>query len=151
MKAQVAMGKWRTHLSYTRVSDIVQSRNKVYAISNGALFSVDKRDGSMELYDKGSGLNDASIAQVGYSAEHNCLLVVYANGNMDVMRGDGVTNMPDLYNKQMTTSKAVNDIQIHDGKAYLACDFGVLVINLAKNEVGETCYIWDQMQAVCGC
>ena len=52
LQAQVAMGKWRTHFAYNTVSQIAQSQNKVYAVSEGVLFSVDKRDGGMEFYSK---------------------------------------------------------------------------------------------------
>ena len=45
--AQVAMGKWRTHFAYNNVSQIAQSANKIYAVSEGALFSIDKQDGGM--------------------------------------------------------------------------------------------------------
>ena len=45
--SQVAMGKWRTHFAYNSVNQIAQSDNKIYAVSDGALFSVDKEDGSL--------------------------------------------------------------------------------------------------------
>ena len=48
--AQLAMGKWRTHLAYNNVAQIAQSENKIYAVSDGALFSVDKLDANIEFY-----------------------------------------------------------------------------------------------------
>ena len=32
LQAQVAMGKWRTHFAYNTVTQIVQSKNKIYAV-----------------------------------------------------------------------------------------------------------------------
>ena len=44
LNAQLAMGKWRTHLAYNQVTQIAQSENKIFAVSEGALFSIDKED-----------------------------------------------------------------------------------------------------------
>lgn len=143
LSAQLAMGQWRTHFSYNNIYQIAQSPNKVYAVSNGAMFSINKQDGEIEFYSKLTGLSDASVAQIHYSHDHRCLLIVYDNSNMDVMYADEIVNIPDLYNKQMTSSKKVNAIHVHADKAYLACDFGVLIVNVSKNEIAETCYIGD--------
>ena len=138
---QVAMGKWNTHFAYNSVSQITQSDNKLYAISDGALFSVDKLDGNMEFYSKLSGLNDANISRIGFDSSNNQLLIIYKNGNMDILATGGVTNIPDFYNKQMSASKDVNQIQFYNNKAYLSCNFGIIVLNMIKKEVSDTYYI----------
>lgn len=145
---QLAMGEWRTHFSYDNVNTIAQSPNKVYAVSNGALFSVDKRDGSIEFYSKLSGMNDAAVSDIVYSSDNDCLIIIYENSNIDIMRSGGITNVPDLYNKQLGSSKAINDVFVYGEFAYLSCDFGLMVVNLAKNEVAETCYIGENASQV---
>jgi len=139
--SQVAMGGWRTHFAYNSVSQIAQSENKIFAVSDGALFSVDKTDETMEFYSKVSGLNGASIARIEYDDVNQLLIVIYANGNIDLLSSGGVTNIPDLYNKQMSASKVVNHIQFYQGKAYLSCSFGIIVLNLQKKEVADTYFI----------
>jgi hypothetical protein len=141
VQAQVAMGKWRTYFAYNSVSQIAQSENKIFAVSEGALFSVDKLDGGIEFYSKISGLNGANISQIEYDPINKQLLIIYENGNIDVLASGGVTNIPDLYDKQMSSSKAVNHIQFYQNKAYLSCDFGVIVLNMQKKEVADTYYI----------
>ena len=141
ISAQVAMGKWRTHLAYSSVSQIAQSTNKIYAVSEGALFSVDKQDGGLQIYSKVTGLNGENISAIEFDATNKVLLIVYANGNIDALGTNGVTNIPDLYNKQMSSSKDVNQIQFYQNKAYLACNFGIVVLNMNKNEVADTYYI----------
>ena len=39
---QSTMGAWRTHISYTSATQLTQSNDFVYAINNGALFSIKK-------------------------------------------------------------------------------------------------------------
>jgi len=146
--AQVEMGKWRTHFAYNNASQIAQSENKIFAVSEGALFSVDKTDEVLEFYSKLSGLNGANISNIEYDSTNKLLIIIYANGNIDVMDSGGVSNIPDLYNKQMSANKAVNQIQFYQGKAYLSCNFGVLVLNMQKKEVTDTYYIGDNASEV---
>ncbi len=146
--SQVAMGKWSTHFAYNSVSQIAQSDNKIYAISEGALFSVDKLDGNIEFYSKQSGLNDANVTRIQYDSANKLLLIIYNNGNIDIMSSGGVTNLPDFYNKQMSTSKEVNQVQFYGNKAYLSCDFGIVVLNTQKKEVADTYYIGPNASSV---
>jgi len=139
--SQVAMGKWRTHFAYNSVSQIAQSDTKIYAVSEGALFSIDKQDGGLEFYSKLSGLNGANISRIEYDITNKQLLIIYTNGNIDVLGEGGVTNIPDLYNKQMSASKDINQIQFYQNYAYLSCNFGIIVLNLQKKEVADTYYI----------
>ncbi len=139
--AQLAMGKWRTHFAYNSVSQIAQSDNKIFAVSEGALFSVDKLDGGVEFYSKLSGLNGADISIMKYDKNSKQLLIIYSNGNIDIMSSGGIYNIPDLFNKQMSASKNVNQITFYQDKAYLSCDFGIIVLNIQKKEIAETYYI----------
>ncbi|MBP6634948.1 MAG: hypothetical protein KA177_03820, partial [Paludibacter sp.] len=132
LNAQLAMGKWRTHLAYNQVTQIAQSENKIFAVSEGALFSIDKEDLGMEFYSKLSGLSDVNISRIEYDKINKQLLITYNNGNIDIMTEGGIINIPDLYMKQMSASKSVNQIRFLGDRAYLACDFGIMVVNMTK-------------------
>jgi hypothetical protein len=135
------MGKWRTHLAYNNVAQIAQSENKIYAVSDGALFSVDKLDANIEFYSKLTGLNGSNISLIEYDPTSKQLLIIYSNGNMDMLTSGGVINIPDLYNKQLTTDKGINHAYFYQDKAYLSCSFGILVLNMHKNEIADTYFI----------
>lgn len=141
LHAQLAMGKWRTHFAYNSVSQIAQSDNKVFALSEGSLFSIDKEDQGMEFYSKMNGLSDNNITNIAYDAQNKQLLIVYANGNMDLMSSGGVINIPDLYNKQLGSSKTINHIMFNGNNAYLSSNFGVMLLNLSKAEIADTYYL----------
>ena len=64
---QLPMGTWRTHFAYNNISKMAQSQEKVYAISNGSLFSVGKHDELVETYSKLTGLSDSNIDHIVYS------------------------------------------------------------------------------------
>lgn len=140
--AQLPMGGWRTHFAYSNVYQIAATGDKVYGTSEGALFSVDISDQSMEDYSVLSGLNGASVYRIASDKATGNLFIAYENGNIDIMDSDGnITNIPDLYNKQIPFNKQVHHITIDGHNAYLSTDFGVVVVNLMRNEIAETYYI----------
>ena len=148
VQAQVSMGKWRTHFAYNSVKQITQSENKIYAVSEGALFSVNKQDGGMEFYSKLTGLNGTAISNIEYDTTDKILLIIYSDGNIDFLSESGVKNLPDFYNKQMSADKGVNDIVFADKKAYLSCNFGIIILNMEKMEIQDTYYIGDNASEV---
>lgn len=148
LQSQVAMGKWRTHFAYNLVDQIAQSENKVFAVSEGSLFSIDKRDGSMEFYSKVSGLNGTIISKIEYDEANKILLIIYQDGNIDFLSSGGVKNLPDYYNKQMSANKAVNHVTFHENKAFLSCNFGIITLNMLKMEIQDTYYIGDNASEV---
>ncbi|MDR2148294.1 MAG: T9SS type A sorting domain-containing protein, partial [Tannerella sp.] len=69
--------------------------------------------------------------------------------NIDLLNSDGVKNMPDLKNTSNVQNKAVHDIFFKDRFAYLSADFGIMVINLDKQEVKETYKLDTKVNAAC--
>lgn len=135
----VAMGKWRTHLAYDDITQIAQTRENIFAISKGALFSISKADkDDQSFYSKMSGLSDVNIARIDFDEENNQLLIIYQNGNIDVMQSSFINNIPDLHNKQMNSGKNVNHVFFKGDSAYFSCDFGVFVLNMKRKEITDT-------------
>ncbi len=141
MKAQLAMGKWRTHFSYNATNHITQSENTVFAISNGALFSANKEDENITTYSKLSRLNDVNAHWIDYNTKTKKLLIAYSNGNIDILSEAGIKNIPDLFNKPMSASKKINHSFFYNNTAYLSCSFGIIALNTERNEITDTYYI----------
>jgi len=135
--AQMAIGTWKTHFSYNNVKEITESAEKIYAISNGSLFSVDKEYESIETYSKVNGLSDGEIAHITYSKENNLLFIAYSNSNIDLLKGNSVINISDLKRKEIS-DKEINHIYFYKHYAYLSCGFGIVVIDTRRNEVADT-------------
>lgn len=136
---KLAMGEWRTHSSYTSIEKIAEAGHKVFGISSGALFSIYKDDNTVETYSKLFGLSDSQVHIIEYSEENRTLVIVYDNSNIDLLTDDDeIYNIPGLYQKTLSVSKVVNSISFSGNMAYLATDFGVVVINLQKREVLDT-------------
>ena len=121
--------QWSDHLPYNLASSVTHQGNVIYAVSNECLFSYNKNDNSYQRYNKVNGLSDIEPAQVKNNPYNNAMLVIYKNSNIDVLKGGGVTNVPDLLNKQNIGNKTVNSITFSGKFAYLACGFGIAVFD----------------------
>lgn len=139
-----SMYQWRSHAAFAKIDEVVVMGNKVYGLSANSLFSVDKNDGEIEYCTKLNGLNGSVIDHIAYNESLNRMLITYRNGQIDIMAADGtVYNIADLYLKQMSVSKRVNDICMHQNKAILAMSFGIIVVDMKKLEISDTYYIGD--------
>jgi hypothetical protein len=129
---------WKTYLAYHDVQQVEESNNKVFVLADGALYSYGINDREIILYSKQNSLSDTEIGIIKYSPDNNVLVIVYSNGNIDLLNSDGVKNIPDLKNASNVQSKGVYDVAFTGHLAYLSTDFGIVVLNIAKQEIKET-------------
>lgn len=140
-----SMQQWRTHFAYSNIEDIQPSPKHVYALSSGALCAVHRSDESLSYYSKINGLNGSSIHRIDFDRFTNTLVISYDDGLIDLMdQNEDVQLVADLYSKSLNTSKQVQDITFHNGKAYMAMSFGIMVMNIRKHEISDTYYLGDQ-------
>lgn len=136
------MYQWRSHAAFTSMDELALLGDNVYSRSGQSMFSVSKTTGLIDYHTRITGLNGSRVSHIARNELLNNLLVTYQDGQLDVIDPLGnVTNISDLFLKQMSISKEVNDICMHNGKAYLAMHFGILVLDMAKMEVEDTYYI----------
>lgn len=141
-------GQWRTHFSYNSVQQIAVTPTEVYALANGAVFSVNKQSEQLTTYTNQSGLHGTELACMAYDSERGQLLLLFADGKLDIMRGGAIRYVSDLYQKRMTASKYCNNVSIYGNKAYLSMEFGVLLFDLDKYEFKDTYYIGEKASEV---
>lgn len=125
-------------MAYHHATQCVCVGDKVYVVSNGSLYSYTPEDEFVECYDKANILNDQGICHIGADERSNTLVVIYNNANIDLIHPDGsVTNLTDFVSK-VTLDPTVNDMRITNGKAYLATNFGLTVVNIEREEFEAT-------------
>lgn len=138
--AQQVVGSWETISSYGGTpARMIDTADKVYVLSQGNLSSVHKKTGEVYSYGRSNRLNDGKIADIFYNHDGKYLLISYVNDNIDVVKEDGTTiNFPELMNASLTVSKKVKDVAFRGDRAYVATDFGLIVLNVAKQIVEES-------------
>lgn len=130
---------FRTHLAHYNGEKIAEANNLVYVVTNGSLLSYNKTDQSITYYSRQTGLSDNAITHIAYNTKTKSLLIIYLNGNIDLMNEKGsIYNISHFYNNTSFAIKNVNNIDIYDNMAYLSMQFGVIALDMEKREIKET-------------
>ena len=139
---EVSIGHWRTHLPYQNVRDVEIFGEKYYAATPYELFSYDIEDNSISILNKIKGLSDVGINTIRYNKTNDVLLVAYNNTNIDLIKHNGdIVNLRDVKDHSIVGSKSINNVCFDGNTAYIACSFGIVVYDLAREEVKDTYYI----------
>jgi len=149
IKAQIGVGEWRDHLSFSHSIAVTQSPTKVYVASETGIFSYSKRNFNVEKLTKVNILSDVGVSSIKYSEENKVLIAGYSNGNIDLIFENDVFNLSDIKREMINGSKSINNILIINEYAYLSCGFGIVVLNIEKREIKDTYYIGNLGSLVC--
>ncbi|MDR1980667.1 MAG: T9SS type A sorting domain-containing protein [Tannerellaceae bacterium] len=147
--AQHSFAKWTIHFSYFSTDMVEESPQKVYAVAEGALFSYGKEDRSIETYDKKNGLSDCEIRFIRYNKQTKSLLIIYRNGHIDLLKENGIVNIPDLYTNTSIRNKEVNAVFIHNEYAYISTAFGIIALDMNREEIPETYHLSVNTTSCC--
>lgn len=138
----IAIGQWRTHLPYNQVIDVALAGDVVFAATPISMFTYNIGDNSISRFGKIKGLSDVGITKIAYNKSMDMLLIAYVNTNIDILHSDGtVINIPDIKDKDILGKKSINNIMFKDKYAYLSCGFGIVVVDMGRNEIHDTYYI----------
>ena len=145
LSAQTPIGTFRDHLAYNSFYTVAASDDYVYAAGENGIMYIEKSQllsgvTEGEKWSKCNGLSDVEIARIAYDKKHDCLVVAYANGNLDLIVDDRLTNVPDVRNKQMSVSKSVQQIFFSEDICYLVYQFGVVALDLNTHFIKDTWY-----------
>ncbi len=139
------IGSWRTHFNYLNAKDLAIVNSHVYCASENGLFYVDKQAQEAVKLSKLDGFTENQIAKLAYNSDTKKLIIAYQTGMIDLVsltsQDEPASIRPlTLLNdaNSIVGSKAANHIAFKDGVAYLAYDFGLVVLDLNKQEIKET-------------
>lgn len=139
--AQTAIGHWRGCLDYSLVNHVVDAGDRIYAAALDGVFCYDLDDHTLTTFDKGDGLNDVGIATIGYDKATQCLVVAYNNSNVDLLIDGRTYNLSDIKRSEISGDKSIYHVRFSNGNAYLATGFGVVVVDVRRQEIKETWYL----------
>lgn len=145
--AQMAVGEWQAHMAYGATSSNVCFAGKVFALSSGSLFSYDPEDEDILTYDLTNLLSDIYITHIAVCETQRKLVIVYDNGNIDLMDAHGeIYNITDLKNSPLT-DKSVNSLTIEGHLAYLGTQTGITIVNVERKEISNTYTLGKRVNA----
>ena len=135
---------WRSFFSYNNIKDIAQSDQRVYAAAESSVFSKNALSNELKTITSVDGLKTDIVTAIYHSTEFSKTLVGNQNGLLLIINPDNsiLTKIDILQEATVQPNKKkINHIYEHQGKAYISCDFGIAVLNLATMEFGDTYYL----------
>lgn len=138
-----SMYTWRAHLACGDVQQLAVTPETVFALGGDMLFSIDKETEEISLLSKMTGLHGSSVNQIAYIPAEQCVVVTYEDGMIDYITEDRIDAQTDLKIKSMSGSKHTNNLFVDGNRVYMAMPFGIIVLNVTKQEILDTYYIGD--------
>ncbi len=132
----LAIGEWKSYLPYQKSYHVTQSATEVFYLSDESIIAFNKQDESFRFLSTIEGLTEVGVRTIAYNDAVEALLVCYDDSNMDLVTDNQVINLPFIKNAtNVLGDKKIYDIHFDGDKAYLSCGFGLVKMNLTKEEV----------------
>lgn len=141
LQSQVAVGKWRDHLSYSTLCRVESAKDRIYCAAADAMFYYDLDDHTVNRLNKTTSLSDVGVSTFAYDPQSGYVVVAYNNANIDIIKNDRVFNINDIKRSNVSSNKRINNISFSNHRAYLSCAFGIVVIDMNRDEISETIYL----------
>src|SRR5690349_14454260 len=135
---EIPLGTWRAHISYNAINSVAVGNQLVFGAAQNGVMVLDRNDKSLDSYSRLNGLNGTGITFIAFNQPTNQLLVSYEDGKIDIIQDKNIKGLDPTSTTPVTGSKRINHIVVRNNLAYLAADYGVVVIDLLNAEIKET-------------
>lgn len=143
------LGQWNVYLPYSNGRCLAEADGEIMVGTvNSYLFSYDFEEESVNRYSNLDGFAHSNVAAIAYDAESDRTVVAYDNSDVDIISSNFLVNLPDIKDKNIVGAKNINSIRIVGDLAYLACGFGIVVIDMEREEVKDTYFIGPESTAI---
>jgi hypothetical protein len=138
LQGQTPVGSWSDHLVYNTANSVTVATDKVFASTGSSIIIYDKTFAELKKISRIDGLSETGISTISWSEENKTLVIAYTSTNIDLLKNNIIYNIPDISRKYISGEKRINKIRTNGKYAYLACSFGIVVIDLDKREIHDT-------------
>ncbi|AFM04357.1 putative transcriptional regulator [Bernardetia litoralis DSM 6794] len=126
----IALGEWRTHLTYFDAQTLATSPEKVYVASQNGLFFYDREFSNLEVISRIDGLSDIGISYLQYLPNIEQLLIAYKNGNIDFLSDNEIKNFPVFFEDAAILDKQIYHIYYLQNVVWISTNAGILEIDV---------------------
>ncbi len=138
LSAQTPVGAWTDHLGCNNAQSIAISSAKVFVSTLQSIVTYDRQTAELKKISRTEGLNDTGINSIAWSEEGNCLIIGYLNTDIDLLQKNAIFNLPQILNTYISGEKTINRIRTGGRYAYIACSFGIVILDVIKKEIRDT-------------
>jgi hypothetical protein len=139
----LTIGSWRDEIPYNQIIDLTESGEFIYAATPYSLLSLHKKEAVLKRISKVDGLSDFGVSHIEYNSTYKTLLVAYTNANIDLIKNGKIINLADIQRKTILGDKKINAILFKNQYAYLSCGFGIVVVDIDREEIKDTYYVGE--------
>lgn len=131
--------RWATYLSRRTTTRLERSERHLFAVADGALYSVAlERGGEVTTYDKGNGLSASGIADIVWHDEAKALVIYYTSGVIDLLGSDGVRTITALRDAQQIRQYTLYATAQQGDRVWLGGAFGLMQLSVGRGVVEST-------------
>ena len=139
------LGQWREHYNNKSVQHVAIG-NTLYGATTNQVFSIDAKN-NIQFLGKSNGLHEIEIASIAWDPTQSQLMIAYKNSNIDIVKGNEIFSISDIYLSKIYANKKINSIQILGPWALVSTHFGIVVVDLIKHEIKDTWFANNNRQA----
>lgn len=143
-----SVGTWRDHLPYAKINEVVVLDNIYYAASPYSIISFDSDENEIKKWNTITGLSEVGVTSIEANENQNTLVIGYQSGNIDLIQNNNIVNMSAILNSGIIGDKSIYEIVAQNDFIYVCTGFGIVLIDLKKNEVKDTYFIGDNNSQV---
>ena len=129
----IAIGEWRTHLTYFDAQTVATSKEKVYVASQNGLFFYDKEFSSLEVISRIDGLSDIGISSLEYLSNTEELMIAYRNGNIDFLSDQEIKNFPVFFEDAAILDKEIYHTYHLQNIVWISTNAGILELDVENS------------------
>ncbi|MEY4885374.1 MAG: hypothetical protein RL151_683 [Bacteroidota bacterium] len=132
------IGIWREHLPFNNALQVAVDGSEVLCATPYGFFRYDTQAGSFSRLTKVNGLSEVRVRKMSREVAGKRVVLVYENGNVDLIEGTRVRNIPDLMLSSVPGDKTCHAVVWQGNDIMLATGLGIVVLNPDRREVKDT-------------
>ncbi len=140
VSAQSFSGRWSLFPASGKTIDkVVSSDSKVFFTNSSRLSHYSEDDAETYHYANSDATASVDVSNIYYNRDTRQLLVVYTDYNIDIINPDGsVQNMSAIRDAVLTMAKTIVDVAFYGSDAYIATNFGLVVVDMKSATVKQS-------------
>ncbi|MCO6161590.1 two-component regulator propeller domain-containing protein [Flavobacterium sp. NRK F7] len=135
---------WKGYFSYNEIIDVEASSTAFFAATENGVFYKNTTQQDVNILNSVNGFKPNAITAIHYSESFKKTIAGDQNGLLLLANEDGtITTKVDIIEEipVAPNKKKINDLYEHEGKLYIATDYGISVLNLNTLEFISTYFI----------
>jgi len=138
---QIAMQDWRIHFSVFSGQGIAETNDNIFLACSNGVIRYDLKDNSVNELTVTNGLSDLGITSI--AADESTAIVGYVSGNLDVIEGNTITNVPWIEKAEISGDKTIHNFCFDENYIYVATGIGLILFDNDKKEIKDTYYPYE--------